>query len=157
VGKSLLWLTVDFRDRPPSRCGRRRHLLWGRPYAINGQSIHEDIKSKRVPLGKDLIATLLWPGAAERLFEIWQLNSARLEVGIPSPLTANVRGLLARAHNSASSAHLKRFYQSFEASDIQIRHLQRVLLDELASRFDCIAHQGRENVVRRYSILDTHL
>ena len=40
---------------------------------------------------------------------------------------------------------------------VQIRNLQRVLLDELAARFHRIAHQRREYIVRGYHILDAHL
>jgi hypothetical protein len=41
--------------------------------------------------------------------------------------------------------------------DIQIRHLQRVLLDEFAARLNRIAHQRGENVVGGHRILDAHL
>ncbi len=43
------------------------------------------------------------------------------------------------------------------SSDVQIRHLQGVLLDELPPRLDCIAHQRGEDVVRRDRVLDAHL
>ena len=32
-------------------------------------------------------------------------------------------------------------------SDVQVRHLQGVRLDEIAPRFDDIAHQGREDIL----------
>src|SRR5438093_4027783 len=39
-------------------------------------------------------------------------------------------------------------------SDIEEANVLRVLLDELASRLDLVAHQGREDVVRLRGILD---
>lgn len=43
------------------------------------------------------------------------------------------------------------------ALDIQIRHLQRILFDELTSRFHGIAHERREDIVGGHRILDAHL
>ena len=41
--------------------------------------------------------------------------------------------------------------------NIEIRDLQRVLFDELAARFHGIAHQSREDIIRRHHILDAYL
>ena len=46
---------------------------------------------------------------------------------------------------SLRSATLSRF--AGEGSHIQIRHAQRIVLDELAARLDHVAHQFHENVV----------
>ena len=43
-----------------------------------------------------------------------------------------------------------------EKLNIQIRHCQRILLDELATWLHLIAHQGGENVVGSLSIFDSH-
>src|SRR5580704_10492138 len=42
-------------------------------------------------------------------------------------------------------------------SDVEIRHRQRILLDELTPRLDLIAHQRGEDLIRRYRVLDAHL
>src|SRR3546814_1993369 len=42
-------------------------------------------------------------------------------------------------------------------SDVEVGDLQRVVLDELAPRFDDIAHQGREDLVGGDRVLDPHL
>ena len=34
------------------------------------------------------------------------------------------------------------YARTYSASNVQIRHLQRVFLDEVAPRFDDVAHQG---------------
>src|ERR1700754_3544100 len=41
--------------------------------------------------------------------------------------------------------------------NIEVRNGQRVLLDELATRLDLIAHQRGEDVVRGERVLDAHL
>src|SRR6476659_4742821 len=41
--------------------------------------------------------------------------------------------------------------------DIQIRDLERVLLDELAARLDLVAHEDGEDVVCGDRVLDAHL
>src|SRR4051812_14739081 len=43
------------------------------------------------------------------------------------------------------------------ALNVEIHYRQRVLLNELTSRLDLIAHQRRENIVRRHSVLNPHL
>ena len=40
--------------------------------------------------------------------------------------------------------------------DVEIRNRQRVLFDELAPWFDLIAHQSREDIVRRDGVFDSH-
>src|ERR1022692_982402 len=40
---------------------------------------------------------------------------------------------------------------------VEIRYVQRVLLDEFAPRFDRIAHQRRKDVIGRHGIFDAHL
>src|SRR5690606_31502066 len=42
------------------------------------------------------------------------------------------------------------------ASDVKIGHPQRVVLDELAARFDHVTHQGREDLVGGDRVLDPH-
>jgi hypothetical protein len=44
-----------------------------------------------------------------------------------------------------------------QTSDVQIGHRQRVLLDELATRLDLVAHQRREDIVGSNGVLDLHL
>src|SRR5690606_9237465 len=41
-------------------------------------------------------------------------------------------------------------------SDIEVGHLQRVGLDELATRLDHVAHQGAEDLVGGDRVLDAH-
>src|SRR6186713_2418901 len=43
------------------------------------------------------------------------------------------------------------------ASDVEVGHRQRVLLDELAARFDLVTHQRGEDFIRRQDVLDAHL
>src|SRR5687767_15101164 len=43
------------------------------------------------------------------------------------------------------------------SSDVEVRDAQRVLLDELAARFDDVAHQRREDLVRGDRVLDADL
>src|SRR5262249_40197798 len=42
-------------------------------------------------------------------------------------------------------------------SNVEIGDGERVLLDELAARLDLIAHQRREDIVRRNGVFDLHL
>src|SRR6476620_9677643 len=41
--------------------------------------------------------------------------------------------------------------------DIEIRHLQRIVLDEVAARLDHVAHQGREDLVGLVGMVDLDL
>ena len=41
--------------------------------------------------------------------------------------------------------------------DIQIRYHQRVALNELATRFDMIAHEGSEYLIGAYGVVDLDL
>src|SRR3546814_3121057 len=56
-----------------------------------------------------------------------------------------------RADRSPARASMRR------PSDVEVGDLQRVVLDELAPRFDDIAHQGREDLVGGDRVLDPHL
>ena len=41
--------------------------------------------------------------------------------------------------------------------NVEIDHFQRVVLDEIAARFDDIAHQGREHVLGLIAVFDPYL
>src|SRR3954470_935360 len=43
------------------------------------------------------------------------------------------------------------------ASDVEVGHTQRVVLDELAAWLDLVTHQGREDLARGNRVLDLHL
>src|SRR4029077_12817762 len=42
-------------------------------------------------------------------------------------------------------------------SDVEVAHVQRILLDELPPRLDLVTHQGGEDLVGLVGILDLHL
>src|SRR5262249_61637561 len=42
-------------------------------------------------------------------------------------------------------------------SDVEVPHVERVLLDELPSRLDLVSHQGGEDLVGLVRVLDLHL
>src|SRR6185369_6377388 len=44
-----------------------------------------------------------------------------------------------------------------KTSDVEVGHAERVLLDELTTWLDLVAHQRREDVVRRECVFDPHL
>src|SRR5512140_2969954 len=44
-----------------------------------------------------------------------------------------------------------------ETSNVQIRHVEGVRLDELAARLDRVAHEDREDLVGLDGVLDAHL
>ena len=45
----------------------------------------------------------------------------------------------------------------YTKSEIQIFHAQRILLDEFAARFNHIAHQFGEQIIRFNHVIHTHL
>src|SRR5277367_4644271 len=78
-------------------------------------------------------------------YQSFDVGQARLQTTEPSGAAQLPRAILARR-----AAYLLE-------SNVQVRHLQRVLFDELASRLDRIAHQRGEDIVRGDSVFDAHL
>src|SRR5271166_369080 len=52
--------------------------------------------------------------------------------------------------NTARTAHGRQLH-------VEVAHSQRIVFDEVAAWLDHIAHQRREDLIRRNSILDPHL
>src|SRR6516165_1541778 len=48
-------------------------------------------------------------------------------------------------------------YTESANSDVEVPHVERVLLDELPPRFDLVAHEGGEDLVGFVRVLDLHL
>src|SRR5207247_11463214 len=46
--------------------------------------------------------------------------------------------------------------ESVTRSDVQIRYIKRVFLNEFPSRFNCVAHEDREHRVGAYGIVHRH-
>src|SRR3989304_1981870 len=67
---------------------------------------------------------------------------------------ADIRYLRSRDEGRCSSP---RTGQVPIVSDIQVGDLQRIVFDEVTTRFDHIAHQGAEDLVGSDRILDAHL
>jgi hypothetical protein len=76
----------------------------------------------------------------------------------PHPLQSHMVGRILGASEPWSKAGgIGLHHAPRRSSDVQIDHLQRIVLDELAPRLDHVAHQGLEDGVSFAGVLDPHL